>query len=125
MALVEDHFGKLLVAYPRAVIEQRPDGSALVRIPEFPLPKGWNAASTTVVFIVPVGYPVAKPDAFWADASLRLGNGGVPANASINANYGGTEPLLWFSYHANSWNPQFDDLLTYAKVILRRLSEAR
>ena len=120
-----EHYEKLRTHFASAHLERRPDGSALVLIPDFALKPGWNKQQTTVVFIVPVGYPVAQPDTFWTDPDLRLANGGMPANSGINANYGGPSPRLWFSFHPSSWNPNLDDFLTYVKLIGRRLSEAR
>lgn len=125
MSILEEHFRQLSDAFPSAKLDPRPDGSAVVQIQDFPVPSGWNAPKTAVLFVVPVGYPIAKPDTFWTDENLRLSTGGMPANASINANYGGAKPMLWFSFHPNSWNPQVDSLFTYAMLIRRRLSEPR
>lgn len=125
MRSVSGDFEELRRLYPSAELEQRADGSAVIKISGFPLSRGWNAAVTTVLFQVPVGYPIARPDSFWADDTLRLANGSLPTNAGFNANYGGAKPLLWFSYHPSHWNPQSDDLVTYVNVIKSRLREPR
>lgn len=125
MSIVDDHIARLRREFPQAQLVTRPDGSALVRIPDYPLPAGWNAPTTEIVFLVPVGYPMAQPDTFWASDTLRLSIGSMPANSQLNANYGGQKPLVWFSFHPSAWNPQLDDLYTYAKLVRRRLSEAR
>jgi hypothetical protein len=96
-----------------------------VTIPEFPLPPGWSARATEVSFVVPLGYPVARPDTFWADADLRLQSGGFPANTNLNANYGGAAPRLWFSFHPSTWSPSRDSLLTFVRLILRRLQNTQ
>ena len=106
-------------------IERRSDGSALITIPNVPLPDGWNVRTTDVCFVVPVGYPVARPDTFWADPDLRLGTTAMPANTALNANYGGPAPRLWFSFHPSHWNPSVDTLLTFAKLVQARLREVR
>jgi len=111
--------------YSNAALEHRADGSALVTISNFPVPPGWNKTSTTVLFVAPAGYPQARPDCFWADEDLRLANGGMPANSAINTNYGGAAPKLWFSYHPSSWNANLDNLLIYARLIQKRLTEAK
>jgi len=111
--------------YPDAVLERRPDGSAFVSIPNFVLKTGWNRASVTVRFIAPVGYPLAQPDCFWTDRDLLLASGGPPMNSAENTGYGGAEPLRWFSYHVGTWRPNGDTLLTYAKLISKRLGEAK
>lgn len=124
--IVDQHIETLRRKYGSAFVsDRRPDGTRLVTIPEFPLPNGWNKRSTRVVFVVPLGFPVARPDSFWTNRDLRLSTGAIPTNTAENTNYGGTEPLLWFSFHAQHWNPAADSLLTYANIIRRRLHDLR
>lgn len=69
-------------------------------------------------------YPFAQPDCFWADEDLRLSSGGVPQNANL-ANpipYLG-QPMLWFSWHLQSWNAARDDLMTWLTVVRQRLAQ--
>ena len=125
MGILDEQFGQLKNAFPAAQLEPKPDGSAVIRLPAVALPNGWSVAATDVLFVVPVGYPVAKPDTFWADERLRLAGGAMPSNTSMNANYGGNQQMLWFSFHPNTWNPQLDNLLTYAKLIRRRFADPK
>lgn len=125
MDLLSEHFERLQRQCDGAKIQIRGDGSALVAVPNVRLPTGWNAEYTTVYFVVPVGYPTARLDCFWTDPNLRLASGMLPTNSQINANHGGPEPLLWFSYHPTSWNPLRDDLLTYVKIASTRFRETR
>jgi hypothetical protein len=124
---IEEQFQQLHALYPTATLERRGDGTSLVVLPHFPLPPGWSTPTTEVVFVVPLGYPVARPDTFWTSPDLRLASGGFPANTQLNANYGdyGNRLLdrLWFSYHPSTWNPSYDTLTTYVKLIRRRLQE--
>src|SRR2546425_1367938 len=113
MDLLQRDFNQLREVYPSATMERRSDGSALIAIPDMNLPAGWNTEKAGVIYVAPVGYPAARPDCFWTDATLRLAHGGMPANSGHNANHGGPEPLLWFSYHPSSWNPNTDNLLTF------------
>jgi hypothetical protein len=123
-SIFDIHFKDLVELHPRASIDLRPDGSRLVSVPNYALPRGgWNASATTIYFIVMSSYPQAKPDCFWTDPELRLANGGTPKNSSINKNHGGAQNLQWFSWHASTWNPNKDSLLTYLRVIDRRLRE--
>jgi len=125
-SLFEEQLGKLRNLYPEATAELRPDGSRLIRIPKYPLPKpGWNADSTTIYFVVLASYPMARPDCFWTEPNLRLASGGPPQNTSVNNSAGTIEQLLWFSWHPSTWNPNTDDLLTYVRVIDRRLQELK
>ena len=101
-----------------------PDGTAMVSVPGVPLPPGWSQSGTTVRFIVPVGYPMAKPDCFWADPGLRLANGGQPASSGVNTLPHGQGNGLWFSWHVGVWKAT-DTLLTYVRVVQNRLSQPR
>lgn len=125
MDVVDQHFARLLEAAPQARLVRRSDGSAIISVPDVRLPGGWNAATTTVYFVAPVGYPAARPDSFWTDAALRLASGALPANAQLNGNNPPEQPLLWFSFHPSNWNPLSDDLLTYFNVVRVRFSEVR
>lgn len=124
MEIVDQHFERLKANYPDAELAQHSDGSAIVTVPEVDLPYGWNKQRTTIRFVVPVGYPVARPDCFWADLDLRLKHGGMPGNTGFN-NIHNLSQYLWFSYHPSIWNPNDDDFITYMNVIRRRLADAR
>lgn len=123
MDQIEVQYQKLKGSYPTAELQRRDDGTAVISIPDFALPSGWNVAATTVYILVPVGYPHAKLDSFWADGNLRLANNGMPANTGNNNTVG--EGKLWFSYHTSHWNPNLDTLLTYANVIKQRLRDVK
>jgi hypothetical protein len=122
--IAQRQFEHLREVRPRATIEWRPDGTAFVTVPELELAAGkWNKRSTTVRFVVPLGYPAAKPDSFWVDPDVRLATGLMPQNTAINTSHGGPAPLLWFSWHTISWNPNSDSLKTYLSVIDKRLQQ--
>lgn len=110
---------------PEAVMTLLPDGTTLVTVTNVALPEGWTHKTTMVNFIVPTGYPIAKPDCFYVDAWIRLAGGGMPQNSGLNALPGTGESRLWFSWHVSAWNPTCDSLLTYFRVIQRRLAEVR
>ena len=122
---IGDQYSRLREYYKTARMDRRGDGTVLISIPDFPLPSGWSVSKTDVCFVVPLGYPVASPDTFWTDVDLRLANGGFPANTQINANYGGPPPRLWFSVHPTTWSPSHDTLLTYVRLIARRLQDVK
>jgi len=116
---------RLKQKYNGARLEERADGTALISVPNVPLSAGWDRKHTTVRFVLPAGYPLAQPDCFWTDAELRLANGTLPQNAAINNSHGGTEPLLWFSWHLANWDPNASDLLRYVRAIESRLRRAQ
>lgn len=124
MGPLQIQFEHLKRKYPHATLIERSDGSAVIKIPDFPVKddQRWNKNSTTIYFVAPVGYPAAKPDCFWADADLRLASGNVPKNTGNQPLPGIAEPTLWFSWHPSSWNVNSDDLRTYLRVIEDRLA---
>lgn len=101
---------------------QLSDGSVVVAA-DLVLPPGWNRAVTRVRFVVPVAFPSAQPDCFYADLDLRLAGGGMPMNSGIQQ-LGGQE-FLWFSWHLSTWSPATDNTATYLRFIERRLRDAR
>lgn len=125
MTLLDTHFGSLRERFPTAALTLLPSGAAVVAIPDVPLPAGWNQTTTNVRFVVPVGYPHAKPDCFWTDLGLRLAGGGLPQNSNVSPIPETGENYFWFSWHVSQWNPNRDNLLTYFRVIEGRLRPAR
>src|SRR5690348_18078468 len=63
-SVAELQFEILRQQYPGSRLERLSDGTLLVSVPEVRLPSGWNQDSTTILFLVPVGYPAARPDCF-------------------------------------------------------------
>jgi hypothetical protein len=122
---IAEQLEELAASCQGATWKQIGDGSQAITIPDVELPEGWSAEKTTVRFIVPVGYPVSRPDCFWADPSLRLKSGAVPANTGQNNLPDGPNPQLWFSWHVQRWSPNHDTLLTYFRAIKNRFREAR
>jgi hypothetical protein len=125
MDLLDQQFEELRKTFGQATLRRRGDNTAAIEIKNFPLPEGWSTPDTSILFVVPAGYPVARPDCFWADANLKLASGQPPANSTPNNQHGGPENRLWFSWHPSSWNPNVDSLITYVNVVRRRLQELR
>lgn len=114
----------VLTRFPSAQITDRADGSALVCLPDAPLPSGWSKSVTTVWFVVPVGYPAAQPDCFWVDEDVRLAGDALPVNSGAQP-IGGTGPVgLWFSWHLPAWQPSRDGLGTFVRFIEARFRDA-
>lgn len=119
-------FDKLRVRYPNAEIEELPSGAALVTLPDFPFPQGWSVNSSTVRFLVPVGYPGPRLDCFWTESGVRLANGAQPQNSQD------PHPIpetpwsgLWFSWHTENeaWNPIKNTMSTWAGMIVTRMEK--
>ncbi len=124
MPVVHDHFAQLQARYPGAGMRELPDGSAVITVPNVRLPPGWNRQSVGVTFLVPVGYPMAKPDSFWTDPDLQLAPQGQPKSTGLQTPPFTNEPRLWFSWHADRWNPNQDNLLSFLGLVQERLRRA-
>ena len=124
MGVVDDQLVELRHEYPEASSEVRGDGTALVTVPGVLLPTGWNLTRTTVQFLAPVGYPMAKPDCFWTDEALRLAGGTMPKSTGIQTPAFASQPRLWFSWHVSEWNGSRDTIRSFLAAVLNRLSRA-
>lgn len=126
MSLVVAQFEKLREDYPNAVRQDVGDGSFVITVPSVAIPDGWTAKEATIRFVVPVGYPMARPDCFWTDDTLILSDGRVPQNTGTNS-LPLTPPIpqRWYSWHLVAWSPNSDTLTTYLNVIRKRFAELR
>jgi hypothetical protein len=124
-ACAPNGWGQLTASYPGATIIDGADGTSVVVLPVVRLPPGWSVPTTPVWFVLPVGYPAAQPDCFWADPELRLANGALPDNSGSQVVPIVQVQALWFSWHLTGWRPSHDDVTTYARFISRRFEDAR
>jgi hypothetical protein len=121
-AVLDRQLAELRRAYTSAAIADAGDGTNILSV-ELELPTGWNLATVTAEFVVSAAYPTGQPDCFFADAELRLVNGGLPANTGLQPLRG--ELRLWFSWHLQQpWQPNRHTLVTYARFIQERLRRA-
>ncbi|MBX9794411.1 MAG: hypothetical protein K2Y02_08960 [Burkholderiaceae bacterium] len=124
MGPVDIHLDRLRAREPDLQVQELPDGSRVISIPHVALPAGWNKPQTAVHLVAPQGYPFAQPDCFWAEQDLRLSSGAFPQNANLTnpiPHLG--QPMLWFSWHLQTWNATRDDLTTWLTVIRQRLAQ--
>jgi hypothetical protein len=122
--LIQRDFDRLQRAYPTAKLRAPSDASVqgvVVEIPGVILPPGWSKPSTFIRFLVPLAYPAAPPDCFWADLDLTLQDGRLPNAARPQAIPGQQEPLLWFSWHVQQWDANTHTLVSFMQVVFARL----
>jgi hypothetical protein len=125
MTPFEQQFQELAKMFPGTIYSLNTDGSFVITVPSVKVPSGWTSKEVTVRFIAPVGYPAAKPDCFWTDPDLKLEGNRVPQSTGPTPLPNGPSPLLWFSWHVDTWSPNSDTLLTYVHVIEKRFRELR
>lgn len=121
--LLESQFEELRAIFPDATLTRNPDGSALITLPDVQVIAGWSKKAVTYRFVAPAGYPHAKPDCFWIDPDIRLASGAMPQASGLSAPPSTGQQLLWFSWHASTWDPNRDSLLTYARVCEQRMTK--
>jgi hypothetical protein len=125
MSVIDDQLKELQKEFPLAGITPLPDGSHVVAVPGVKLPSGWSQPQTTVKFLTLANYPNSVPDCFWVEPHIKLANGAPPQNTNLQVIPGTGDNWLWFSWHANRWNPNRDTLSTYLNVIAARLREPK
>jgi E2/UBC family protein E len=112
-----------------AELQRLVNGAYLVSVRNVQLRDGWSRGSSDVFFLVPPGYPAAKPDCFWVSPHLRLLSGAIPQNTNDGTPIPGDPVagrlLTWFSWHLQTWDPNHDKLATFYAAIIKRLIPAR
>jgi hypothetical protein len=123
MTPIESQLLALRELNSEASMDSLADGSFLVTIPNVPLPAGWNHSVVTILFVAPPGYPGAQPDCFWVEpGGMRLADGKTPQGSSDSNPIPGVGPRgTWFSWHVQRWDPNYDSLTSYFRVVLQRL----
>jgi len=124
--LVEQHLEEVQQYFPLARIEDTPQCSYLV-VPDYPVPKHWDHNSTTLMIMVPHGYPLAALDMFWVSPHLHLG-GGREAEATNCVEQHLGESWQRFSWHyapPHCWRPGQSTLLTHLRFANARLQQIR
>jgi hypothetical protein len=121
--VIQEHADRLRASYPQMTLRETAAANAvLVEVPDVKLPPGWNRETTTVRFLIPLSYPNAAPDCFWADDSLALEDGREPQGTNHQPIPGESEPRRWFSWHVQQWNPNSHTVSSFLQVILDRLN---
>ena len=121
MSIIDAQLVSIVDAFPHSSVDHRQDGTSLITVRDVGLCSGWNQTETTVCFLAPVGFPMAQPDCFWTDGSLRLASGSLPKNSGLQVPPFDSATWLWFSWHLAHWNPSRNGLKSYFATIRDRL----
>lgn len=103
-------------------VEIAQDGAQVyVMLRDFPLPAGvYVVASSDILFLTDVQYPLSAMDMFWTDPAVVRADGSVPTGAESVEVYGGRS---WrrFSWHRNGvWSPNGNPLLDHFEFMQDR-----
>lgn len=143
---VEDQMAALRVYWLQSAYQYGEKTSAsLIIVPGVKL-HGYNKIICTVLFVAPPGYPGACPVNFWTDVQgllllkprkeiypcydgYEIIYTDIPKNINEvspipGAAFSHWKDLTWWSWHLQSWNPNTCTLLTYMRVIKKRLFPA-
>jgi hypothetical protein len=98
------------------------------RIPEYPLPPGWDGGTRELAFQMPRDLFGQEPYGFWVRPFLLLPAGGAPSNSSGPVATGFGEGFQQFSWAPEAWRPGPDPLsgtnmLDWVRSFGRRLKE--
>jgi hypothetical protein len=114
-------FGDRLTAAPL------PSGARLIEVRNYQLVPGWSQERVTILFVAPPAFPAAQPDCFWVEpGALRLQGGQTPQNTNDSNPIPEVGPRgTWFSWHLQDWDPNRHSLVSFFKVIEKRLNPPR
>ncbi len=115
----------LISRFPQAFIRVLPDPEGyLITIPDFHLPEGFNAETTTLRFIVPSNFPSSRPfRGIFVDDELRFCDGShLPQSGWVSVSTLDF-PVLWMNLKLWDWDRENHDALTFVRVIRNSLMD--
>lgn len=114
-------FGEQLIVTPL------PSGAHLIEIRNYKLVPGWDQERVTILFVAPPAFPAAQPDCFWVEpGGIRFQGGRTPQSSNDSNPIPEAGPRgTWFSWHLQGWNPNWHTLMSFFKVIEKRLDPPR
>ena len=84
-SVIQAQFARVLQDFPGATMAEQPDGTIHVEARNIQVPPGWNKPATSILVILPVTFPEARPNGFYADPDLNLAGGGVGGEQQVIA----------------------------------------
>jgi hypothetical protein len=114
--------------WPDAEHIEASDGRCWVRLPSYPVPRGWTAKAAMVVFVIP-NEAAQAPYGFYVPRTLMIKRDGqevaptshyTPVAQGVPAEFEGEWSM--FSWAPAQWMPQ-DDVVTFARSFRERLEE--
>lgn len=89
-------------------------------IDDFPIPKGYTIKKSTLMLLIPSGYPGSMLDMFYCYPALSKSDGS-PINALASENHFGRTWQRW-SRHHNSWQPGIDSIVSHIEYVKNELN---
>ena len=104
------------------VLQQHPQphGWLFFVISNYLLGRAFTPTTSDLLVKIPPTYPYAGLDMFWVQPEVRLANGTMPANSSLETLL--DRQWLRFSWHPANWRYGVDNLSTFLSFINERLA---
>jgi hypothetical protein len=98
------------------------------RIPDYPLPPGWERQAAEIAFQIPRDIFGQQPYGFWVRPPLVVPGGAVPTNTSGPVGTGFGDGFQQFSWAPEIWQPgahpnNGTNLLDFVRSFAQRLRE--
>jgi E2/UBC family protein E len=122
-SLLDRQLKRLKDSYPSAVVEHRQDGSALLTVPDLPMPPGWDRPRITISMILPAGYPTAKPSGFETAHDLQLADGRTPTAGRGDHTIDGQRYAHFCWQPSQQWENDEHELWKRVKFALMRFAD--
>ncbi|HET9059005.1 MAG TPA: E2/UBC family protein [Acidimicrobiales bacterium] len=101
------------------------NGMTCVVLVQWPLPPGFNCASSDLLLRLSAGYPDVQPDMWWFDPPIRLANGQeLPATQVIERHLGRSWQRWSRHFNGGQWQSGVDGLESYLALIRRELERS-
>ncbi len=124
--LVEQQLEEVCKHFPGAYIDNTSPPNYLI-VPNYPLPKHWDRDSTTLLVMIPNGFPLSALDMFWVDPQIRLSDGREPEAANYFEQHLGKswQRFSWHYTDSMGWKPGQSSLLSHLRFANSRLMQAK
>lgn len=124
--LIEQQLEEVRQHFPHARLEQMSQSGGYLVVPEFPVPRHWDQNSTTLMVMLPNGYPLAALDMFWVSPHLRLRDGREAQAANCFEQHlgGNWQRFSWHYSGSLGWRPGQSSLLSHLRFASTRLQQS-
>jgi hypothetical protein len=88
----------------------------------YPLPSGYDHATSDLLVRLTPGFPDVQPDMWWFDPPIRLRNGGIVQATEVSEHHVGRTWQRWSRHFVpGQWRSGTDSLESYLALIRKEL----
>ena len=100
-----------------SIISEGPGKHGLL-IEDFPVPEGFDRQTSTLMILLPSGYPGSALDMFYLDPPLARGDGAYIGQLASESHFGRSWQR-WSRHYG--WEPGVDSLVSHVEYVKRQL----